>query len=72
MILQIVRYPSGMVIVLLRICLPFLGRTLFCILVLPSELFLDLFLAYTCLVLVMVCLFRMLYPGVDCLILLRF
>ena len=68
--LQIVQYPSGMVVLLLRICLPFLGRNLFCILVLPFELSLDIFLAYTCLVLVMLYLFRMLYSRVDWLILL--
>ena len=39
-------------IFLLRIRLLFLGRNLFCILVLLFELSLDIFLAYTCLVLV--------------------
>ena len=68
--LQIVRYPSGMVVILLHIRLPFLGRNLFCILVFPFELSLHVFLGYTCLVLVMLYVFRMLYPGIDSLILL--
>ena len=67
--LQIVRYPFQMVVYLLCIRLPFLGRKLFCIVVLPQafELSLNIFLAYTCLVLVMLYPFHMLYLRVDCL-----
>ena len=54
-----------MVVLLLRIHLPFLGRNLFYILVLLFELSLGIVLAYTCLVLVMLYLFRRLCPQVG-------
>ena len=56
-----------MVVLRLRILLLFLERNLSYILVLLFELSLDIFLAYTCLVLVMLYLFRMLCPQADCL-----
>ena len=61
-----------MVVLLLRIRLLFLGRNLSYILVLPFELSLDIFLAYTCLVLGMLYLFYMLSPQVDYLVPLGF
>ena len=61
-----------MVVPLLCIRLFFLGRNLFCILVLYFGLFLGIFLAYICFVLGILYLFRMLCPQVNYLIALEF
>ena len=70
--LQIVRYPFEMVILLLHILLLFLQRTLSYILILLFVPCLGIFLACTYGVLGMLYAFLMRFRQADCLILLRF